>query len=119
MDTGDSDKKYYRIHEVARMLGLEQSTLRYWEKEFPSLKPRRHGNERLYTRRDIELLEYLKYLLKEEKYTIEGARRRLRKRRHAPRDREELIRLLGELRDELIELKRHIRRSDKGEETEK
>jgi len=67
-------KQYYSIQEVAALLGVNASLLRYWEGEFPMLNPRknRKGN-RMYTRKDMDLLEQIKYLLKERKFTIKGA----------------------------------------------
>ena len=74
-------KIYYTIGEVADILGEKQSTLRYWEKEFKLLTPRRSsGGRRLYTEQEINLLKKIQYFLHEAKYSIEGARRRFNKR---------------------------------------
>ncbi len=69
-------KLYYSISEVSKITGLEQYVLRYWESEFPQLKPakNRAGN-RIYTNKDIKLILYIKKLLRDEKYTIEGAKK--------------------------------------------
>ncbi len=69
-------KLYYSISEVSKLSGLEQYILRYWETEFDQLKPgkNRAGN-RIYTNKDIKLIIYIKKLLREEKYTIEGAKK--------------------------------------------
>ncbi len=69
-------KLYYSISEVSKLTGLEQYILRYWETEFESLKPgkNRAGN-RIYTNKDIKLILQIKKLLREEKYTIEGAKK--------------------------------------------
>ena len=68
-------KLYYSISEVSKITGLEQYVLRYWETEFEQLKPskNRAGN-RIYTNRDIKTILYIKKLLREERYTIEGAK---------------------------------------------
>lgn len=68
-------KLYYSISEVGKITGLEQYVLRYWETEFPELKPakNRAGN-RIYTNKDIKLIMHIKQLLRDEKYTIEGAK---------------------------------------------
>lgn len=68
-------KLYYSISEVSKLTGLEQYILRYWETEFEQLKPgkNRAGN-RIYTNKDIKLILQIKRLLREEKYTIEGAK---------------------------------------------
>lgn len=69
-------KLYYSISEVSKLTGLEQYILRYWETEFDQLKPskNRAGN-RIYTNKDINLILKIKKLLREEKYTIEGAKK--------------------------------------------
>lgn len=73
------DKKYFRIGEVSRIVGVEPYVLRYWEGEFPQVRPRRaDSNQRTYRRQDLELLLKIKQLLHEEKLTIKGARKRLR-----------------------------------------
>jgi DNA-binding transcriptional MerR regulator len=68
-------KLYYSISEVSKITGLEQYVLRYWETEFEQLKPakNRAGN-RIYTNREIKLILFIKKLLREERYTIEGAK---------------------------------------------
>ncbi|PKL82844.1 MAG: MerR family transcriptional regulator [Ignavibacteriae bacterium HGW-Ignavibacteriae-3] len=69
-------KLYYSISEVSKLTSLEQYILRYWETEFEQLKPgkNRAGN-RIYTNKDIKLILQIKRLLREEKYTIEGAKK--------------------------------------------
>ena len=68
-------KLYYSISEVSKITDLEQYVLRYWESEFEQLKPakNRAGN-RIYTNRDIKMILYIRKLLREERYTIEGAK---------------------------------------------
>lgn len=68
-------KLYYSISEVSKITGLEQYVLRYWESEFEHLGPakNRAGN-RIYTNRDIKLILHIKKLLRDERYTIEGAK---------------------------------------------
>lgn len=72
-------KLYYSISEVSKITDLEQYVLRYWESEFEQLKPakNRAGN-RIYTNRDIKLILYIKKLLRDERYTIEGAKQVLK-----------------------------------------
>jgi DNA-binding transcriptional MerR regulator len=73
------DKRYFRIGEASRIIGVEPYVLRYWESEFPQVRPERaDSNQRTYQRQDLENLLTVKKLLYEEKMTIEGARRRLR-----------------------------------------
>ena len=73
------DKAYFRIGEVARILGVKPYVLRYWESEFKTIKQQKsRSQQRLYRRRDVELLLRIKRLLYEERFTIAGARRKLR-----------------------------------------
>jgi len=80
MDT--DQRKYYSISEVAELLDLKSHVLRYWETEFSQLRPRKNrAGNRAYTERDIKIAQLIKTLLHEEKYTIEGARQRLKTNR--------------------------------------
>ncbi len=73
------DKRYFRIGDASRIIGVEPYVLRYWESEFPQVRPERaDSNQRTYQRQDLENLLTVKKLLYEEKMTIEGAKRRLR-----------------------------------------
>ncbi len=77
------DKLYFRIGEVAQLCGLPPHVLRFWETEFPQLKPNKGGNgQRLYRKQDVELVLELQQLLHREKFTIAGARRLLAEKRH-------------------------------------
>lgn len=73
-------KMYYSISEVAEMIGVVPYVLRFWEKEFPHIKPRKNrAGNRAYQPRDIERIMQIKKLLYEEGYTIEGARNFLKR----------------------------------------
>ncbi len=93
------DKKYFRIGEVSRIVGVEPYVLRYWESEFPQVRPARaDSNQRTYRKSDLELLLEIKRLLYEEKLTIKGARTRLRARqRQSSMDLHELRRQLHDI----------------------
>ena len=71
-------KEYYSISEVCDLVGLRPHVLRYWETQFPVLNPskNRSGN-RVYQRKEIKLILYVKHLLYDEKYTVEGAKQKL------------------------------------------
>ena len=72
------DKLYFRIGEVSKLVKLPAYVLRFWETEFPRIRPKRTSSgQRLYTRKDIELILKIKNLLYEKKFTIQGARRHL------------------------------------------
>jgi DNA-binding transcriptional MerR regulator len=71
-------KTYYSISEVCTMTTLEPHVLRYWESEFPQLRPKKNrAGNRAYRDKDIDTIEYIKRLLYDEKYTIPGARKKL------------------------------------------
>jgi DNA-binding transcriptional MerR regulator len=81
--SGIPEKPYFKIGEAARICGLKPFVLRYWETEFRSLRPQKTSSQqRLYRRRDVELLLRIRHLLHEERFTIEGARARLRELGH-------------------------------------
>jgi DNA-binding transcriptional MerR regulator len=71
-------KLFYRIGEVSRLTGLEPHVLRYWETEFPQIKPDKgKSGQRLYTKKDLDAILLVKQLLYKDGYTIAGARKRL------------------------------------------
>jgi DNA-binding transcriptional MerR regulator len=79
------DKLYYRIGEVARLCGVETYVLRFWETEFPQLKPNKSGaGQRLYRRREVDLARRIRHLLYEEGYTIPGARQAIQAETRKP-----------------------------------
>ncbi len=76
---GIPKKSYYRIGEVAKITGVKPYVLRYWETEFrPILPPKSKSGQRMYRRREIEAILLVKRLLYKQRFTIAGARRRLR-----------------------------------------
>jgi DNA-binding transcriptional MerR regulator len=74
------DKLYFRIREVSKLTNTKAYVLRYWETEFPVLKPERKSRQRLYRRRDVLTVLKIKHLLYNQGFTIEGARRQLREK---------------------------------------
>jgi DNA-binding transcriptional MerR regulator len=73
------NKLYFRIGEVSDLVGVKPYVLRYWESEFTDIKPSKSkSGQRLYKRRDVEMLVRIKELLYEERFTINGARKRLK-----------------------------------------
>ncbi len=82
MDGSIPDKSYFRIGEVSRLLQVQPYVIRYWESEFKSVKPiRTRSDQRLYRHRDVEELLLIQKLLYKENFTINGARKQLRKMR--------------------------------------
>ncbi len=95
------NKRFFRIGEVSRIIGVKPYVLRYWEMEFPSIRPKRadDSRQRIYQREDIETIVEIKKLLYEEKLTVEGAKRKLKavkKTKSMPP-----INLLKEIKEEL------------------
>lgn len=101
MPESKMEKLYYSIGEVSDIVDQEPHVLRYWEQEFDVLSPRKNrAGRRIYTEEDIATVERIRYLLKDEQYTIAGARQAIR--RDAARD--EVRADLRALRDFLNEL---------------
>ena len=72
-----SDRLFYKIGEISNIAKIESHVLRYWESEFPFLKPRKNKTgQRVYTRKDLDLVLQIKSLLYKEKYTIAGVRKK-------------------------------------------
>ena len=108
------DRLYFKIGEVAKLVGVKPYVLRYWETEFPGIRPgKTRSNHRLYRRRDVEMLLEIKRLLHDERFTIEGAKKRLKSPGKAAASREtKQIRLpLGErtYREALVRVRRDLR----------
>ncbi len=99
-------KQYYTIGEVAKELDLTPSLIRFWETEFREIRPRknRQGN-RVYTPTDMEILRKIHYLLKVQKYTIKGAKEKLRNEKSDVDQDVHIIDTLAKLRAFLLELK--------------
>ena len=101
----EHEKLYYSIGEVATMLGVNTSVLRFWETEFDCIKPvKNKRGSRSYTQHDIELLQRIHYLTRECGYTLEGAREQMRIRPMQD-PKMEMINNLQEVRAFLVSLK--------------
>lgn len=98
----DFTKKYYKIKDVAEILDVAQSTLRYWESEFPEVKPMRgSSNQRYYSPDDIETLRIIYYLVKVRGLKIEAAKEQMRLNSKNITRRMDIIDKLSDVRDEL------------------
>ncbi len=108
---GNKNKKlYYSIKEVASIIGVSESTLRFWEKEFPHVRPRTAGqsNVRQYTEKNIEDLKIIYNLIKVRGFKIAAAREYLKNNREGADKSSEVITLLQDTLSELKELKKHL-----------
>ena len=101
-------KMYYSISEAAKLVGVEPYVLRFWEKEFPQIKPRKNrAGNRIYRPEDIKKVSGIKRLLHDEGYTIEGARKLLKQGSQTAElgpNSEEIRKVLREIRNELENL---------------
>ena len=96
------DKLYYSISEVAEMFGINQSNLRFWEKEFKQLKPHRNDKgTRFYTKEDIQTVKQIMFLINEQKLTLEGVRKKLSQKKDLVAKQQELAERLTNIRNEL------------------
>ncbi len=103
-------KRYFTIGEVSDLCVVKPHVLRYWEQEFPSLKPiKRRGNRRYYQRQDVILIRQIKGLLYEQGFTIGGARQRLTGD-EAKEDSNQSQQIIKQLRSELEEVLDLLRR---------
>lgn len=102
-------KLYYSIGEVAEMMGVNASLIRFWEKEFDLIQPQKNkkGN-RLFTKKDIENLKLIQYLVKERGFTLEGARHKLKDNPSSAERESEMAERLKKVRGFLIELKENL-----------
>jgi DNA-binding transcriptional MerR regulator len=105
MPDPEMEKLYYSIGEVSDIVGHEPHVLRYWEQEFDVLSPRKNrAGRRIYTQDDVATVERIRYLLKDEKYTIAGARQAIERDDRRPQiqgDLRALREFLERLRDQL------------------
>ncbi|MCB5252722.1 MAG: MerR family transcriptional regulator [Candidatus Cloacimonadaceae bacterium] len=119
-------KHYYSIGEVSNLLEVEPHVLRYWESEIPMIRPKRNKHQRRYTLQQIETLKTIKDLLYNQRYTIEGARQKLKQDKSLTREAraeaiaKQKLRIdaampaiateLKELRDQLLRLKQDCKK---------
>ncbi len=103
-------KLYYSISEVASMMNVTETLLRYWEKEFPNIKPNKVGRGiRQYTKADIEQVKKVYHLVKERGMTLQGARDMLKRNKGGEIDRNvDVIERLKDIRAELQDISRHL-----------
>ena len=103
-------KRYFTIGEVSELCGVKPHVLRYWEQEFPQLKPvKRRGNRRYYQRQDVLVIRQIRSLLYDQGFTIGGARQRL-DGEEAREDVTQTQQIVRQMRTELEELLKTLRR---------
>jgi len=109
MDLKDQ-KIYYSISEVGNILNLNTSLIRFWEKEFDTIKPKKNtrGN-RIFTKNDIKNIALIHHLLKEKKYTIEGAKKKIRENKEGAKRNFEIIKNLQNIRNQLSKIRDELK----------
>ena len=106
----DKDLKlYYYISEVAQMFDVNESLLRFWEKEFPQLSPKKGSRGvRQYRKEDIETVKLIYHLVKERRMTLPGARQRMKDNKENTLRNFEIVDRLKAIREELLSMKRAL-----------
>ena len=103
------EKRYYGIGEVAEAFKVNTSLIRFWEKEFDVIKPKKNAKgNRKFTPEDIKNLELIYHLVKERGFTLEGAKTHLKEEKHKTLSNFEIIRKLESVKAELINLKNQL-----------
>lgn len=104
-------KLYYSIGEVADMFNVNESLLRFWEKEFPQIAPKKAGRGiRKYSKEDLETIGLIYHLVKEKGMTLAGARQRLTDNKEVTTQNFEVVSRLKEIREELLAIKKELDR---------
>ena len=102
-------KLYYSISEVAKMFGVNESLLRYWQKEFPMIAPKTAGgNIRQYRKEDIENIRLVYHLVKEKGMTLAGAKQRLKMNKETTMNTAEILERLKEIKKELLSMRKEL-----------
>ncbi|HPE83474.1 MAG: MerR family transcriptional regulator [Aequorivita sp.] len=103
------ERLYYNIGEVAEAFGVNTSLIRFWEKEFDALKPKKNAKgNRKFTPQDIKNLELIYHLVKERGFTLEGAKIHLKENKQKTLDQFEIIRKLESVKAELLKIKEQL-----------
>jgi len=105
----DSSKLYYSISEVSAMFGVNTSLIRFWEKEFDTIKPRKNAKgTRFFTQQDIDNIALIHHYVKERRLTLEGARQKIKQNRDDAEHTFQIVQSLKKIRSMLVELKDNI-----------
>lgn len=103
------NKKFYKIGDVSEILGIPESTLRYWETQFTIIKPRRNKkNIRYYTPHDIEIISKVYYLVKEKGLKLDAAQAQIRHNRDGVDKRYDAIEQLKAIREQLVAFQKSL-----------
>ncbi|MCK0130090.1 MerR family transcriptional regulator [Flavobacteriaceae bacterium F08102] len=103
------DKRYYKIGEVAKAFDVNTSLIRFWDKEFDILKPKKNGKgNRMFTPEDVKNLQMIYHLVKERGFTLEGAKKKMKSNPEGIKDNHEIIARLERIKNELLQIKNQL-----------
>ncbi|MDJ0644521.1 MAG: MerR family transcriptional regulator [Flavobacteriaceae bacterium] len=103
------DKRYYKIGEVAKAFNVNASLIRFWDKEFDIIKPKKNAKgNRMFTSEDIKNLQMIYHLVKEKGFTLDGARTKLKENPEKLKENHSIIARLEAIKDELIQIKNQL-----------
>ena len=103
------DKRYYKIGEIAKAFNVNASLIRFWDKEFDVIQPKKNAKgNRMFTQDDVKNLQMIYHLVKEKGFTLEGARKKLKQNPEKFKDNHDIIARLEAVKDELIQIKNQL-----------
>ena len=103
------DKRYYKIGEIAKAFNVNASLIRFWDKEFEVIQPKKNAKgNRMFTQEDVKNLQMIYHLVKEKGFTLDGARRKLKQNPEKFKSNHSLITRLEKIKDELIQIKNQL-----------
>ncbi|MFN2260731.1 MAG: MerR family transcriptional regulator [Psychroflexus sp.] len=109
MEHGLAQKLYYNIGEVAEAFGVNTSLIRFWEKEFDEIQPKKNAKgNRKFTQKDVKTIKLIFHLVKERGFTLEGAKTHLREDKNNTLSKFEIISKLKHVKSELIKIKNQL-----------
>ena len=107
--TEKSSKLYYSIGEVSKMFDVNTSLIRFWEKEFSIIKPKKNAKgNRLFTQKDVDNLHIIYNLVKERGFTLEGAKKKMKENKSDVMNEAEMLKSLKKVRSFLLDLKEEL-----------
>ena len=103
------DKLYYSITEVAELFDVNSSLIRFWEKHFPQIKPKKNKKgTRMFTKNDIEIFGLIYHLVKEKGMTLEGAKKQLKDNKEGVEENFKIVSILENVKEELISIRNNL-----------
>ncbi|HEY9116916.1 MAG TPA: MerR family transcriptional regulator [Roseivirga sp.] len=103
------EKKYFTIGEVAKILGVATSLIRFWETQFDFIRPKKNAKgNRKYTQEDLKKLKLVYHLVKEKGYTLQGAQEHIKQSKDSIDDKADMVESLKRIREFLLEMKNNL-----------